>query len=375
MGTRHTLLALPLVAALVACTASKETSPDSAEGHEGAVVRDPGATEDINPLAHLARLMPGEWRMVAASGTSMYRTWQWGPGRHSLRSITHGTDAAGNPWRDLEVVYWHPGRKEIRMLGLSPYQRGVSEGTITADAAIVEGVFDLHQSQGHRAMGLRWVFTGPDSYHAVLLEAIPPKGLAPLAEWDFNRSTTITAIQSFPGDAPTPSAFLSDLKPLLSSALGHTWEARGQLNAGGAVRGEAARVRADDSPRAESDTRTLIQSTIEWLPYCDAIHIRSNALDSGGATDHLLDIYLFHHTGANGLRCLALSRQGGVYEGEITVLDGGSLRFDLTTHEGEQSGSLVARLDFGPEGSPRSVTLGHDAVMALSRRSVGRDDE
>ena len=87
-----------------------------------AAAQDPPA-KVADPMASFARMVGGEWRMTAQSGTSMFDTWHWGPGKHSLRVMTDGSGADGKPWRELQAVYWHPGRKQVRLLGLSPFAR------------------------------------------------------------------------------------------------------------------------------------------------------------------------------------------------------------------------------------------------------------
>ena len=66
---------------------------------------------------------------------------------------------------------------------------------------------------------------------------------------------------------------------------------------------------------------------------------------------HLLDAYVYHHTGANALRRLALSNRGGVYEGDITVLDGGALLLDLKGYEGDRVVPHGVRFDFEKDGT------------------------
>jgi hypothetical protein len=68
---------------------------------------------------------------------------------------------------------------------------------------------------------------------------------------------------------------------------------------------------------------------------------------------HELDAYFYHHTGTNALRCLALSNRGGLYEGDLTVLDGGALQLDLKGYEGDRVVSHVARFDFEQDGTLR----------------------
>jgi hypothetical protein len=323
MRLHRALIALSLIAALSACTARQDKNPDARP------VREPAAAGVANPMASFARMVPGEWRVTAQSGTSMLHTWHWGPGKHSMRGMTDGSDAAGNPWRQLKVVYWHPGRKQVCLLGLDPFARSVMEGTIKFDGETATGVFDLYQTGGRRNMGLRWAFDGPDKYRETLLEATGPAGLTPLVEWDHVRSKTriATRPRSTEG-APKPSEHLK----VLESLLGHTWEARGNW---------------------DTENAFHIQSTFERIPIIEAIYARVLAPRKDGEPTHLLDAYFYHHTGANALRCLALSNRGGVYEGDLTVLDGGALQLDLKGYEGDRVVPHVARFDFEQDGTLR----------------------
>ncbi|MBN4058956.1 hypothetical protein JYU10_00635, partial [bacterium AH-315-J04] len=225
------------------------------------------------------------------------------------------------------VFYWHPGRKQVRLLGLSPFMRGVSEGTMRFAGETADAVFDLYQAGRLRKMGLRWTFDGPDKYHETLLEATGTAGLTPLNELDYVRSKTLTlAGPRTDEEAPKPSKYLK----ILESLVGHTWEAKGDWATGGTLH---------------------IQTTFEWVPYADFIYARSFALTTDGKRTHLLDAYFYHHNGTNTMRCLALSNEGGVYEGDITVLEGGALQLNLTGHEGEQVVPLVVRFDFEKDGT------------------------
>lgn len=318
MRLHRTFIVLSLIVALSACAAQQGKSTDAKPEREVAT-----------PMASFARMVPGEWRVTAQSGTSMFDTWHWGPGKHSMRVMTDGSDAVGNPWRELQVVYWHPGRKEVRLLGLSPFQRGVMEGSIKLEGETADAVFDLYQTGVHRKMGLRWVFDGPDKYRETLSEATGPAGLTPLAEWEFVRSKTLTAMRPpTTEEAPKSSEHLK----ALASLLGHTWEAKGD------------RATGDASP---------IRSTFEWVPYADGIYARTFALTKDGEPIHLLDAYFYHHTGTGALRCLALSNRGGVYEGDLTVLDGGALQLDLKGYAGDQVVPYVVRFDFEQDGTLR----------------------
>jgi len=130
-------------------------------------------------------------------------------------------------------------------------------------------------------------------------------------------------------EAPKPSERLK----VLESLLGHTWEAKGDW-----ATGEAFHV----------------QTVFEWVPYADGIYASTMALTKDGEPMHLLDAYFYHHTGTNALRCLALSNRGGVYEGDLTVLEGGALQLDLMGYEGDQVVPHVVRFDFDKDGTLRN---------------------
>lgn len=326
MRPRRTLIALSLIAALSACTARKDESPDA----QPALATAPSSPAEVaDSMGKFARLMPGEWRQTASSGKSMYHNWHWGPGRHSIRRRTDGFGASGQPWHELQVCYWHPGQKRIRVLGMSAYAHGINEGTIRFDGETAEGVAELHQAGGvRRQMGLHWAFDGQDKFHETLFEATGPDGLKPLVEFEHIRVNPAAAPRPHTVEGEKPSDHLKAFEPL----LGHVWEARGTWAAGGAFH-----------------TRT----TFEWVPIADVIYARAIAPTTDGEPTHLLDAYLYHHTGARTLRCLAMSNRGGVYEGDVTVLAGGALQLDLMGYEGDRVIQHVVRFDFETDGTLR----------------------
>lgn len=278
-----------------------------------------------DPLAGLARMVGGDWRMTAQNGNSIDDTWHWGPGRHSLRVTSDGLGANGQPWRELQVFYWHPGLEQVRLLGLSPYDRGVAQGTATLDADSVDIRFDMHQARGPRRLRSRWTFDGPGKYHESLLEATGPDTYMPLADWDLDRIRTPHTPTN--DQAPELPDRLKPLQPL----LGPPWRAQVQDN-GNTLR---------------------LQTAFERVPYADAIYARVVAPGKDDEPRHLLDAYLYHHTGANSLRCLALSEAGGVYEGNVSVIDGHALQLDLKGDEGGKAAQRLVRLDFEPDGALR----------------------
>jgi hypothetical protein len=306
-------IALSPLFALVACSSAKGL---------GITDQDPPPAALPDRLAGFARMFPGEWRMTALSGTSMFRTWQRGPSRHSLRMVTDGQGAGGEPWRELDVVYWHPGRQRVCLLGFSSYARGVAEAELSFGEQSVQFDTELHQVGARRTLRSVWTFQGPDTYHATLLEKLP--GLATdyelLTEWDWHRRQAPVVPRSLAVEgAMEPSLLLAPLRPLLGS-----WEGRV----------DAAAANAEP-----------MQSTFEWMPIADVLHAR--VLGAGPAGDvPLVDVFLFHHTGRGSLRCFATSNRGSIHEGDVRLLDGGSLQIELQGHDGAQALTHTVQLDF-----------------------------
>lgn len=284
------------------------------------------------PMAAFERMMTGDWRMTMQSGHSQYETWSWGPGQHSARRQTEGFGAAGEPWRALNVVYWHPGLNEIRLLGLSPFAQGVSEGVMSFDGDTADATLDLYQTMGRREMRRQWKFDGPDKYLMTLWEGTAISVLEPLGTWEYIRSERLVEKESV-GDGETPK--LSDHFQAFESLLGKTWEAKGE--------------RANGNP-------LHVRSTFEWTPYADYIYSRTVALDE--ERTHLLDTYIYRHTKDDTLRCLALSERGVVHEGTISVLEDGALQFDLTRYGGDKTVAQAVRLDLEKDGVLRQRVWG-----------------
>lgn len=337
MRLDQALLAASVVAALFACSA--------VEGEGSDVVRARHAVSD--PMASFARLVGGEWRLEAPGlKGQMFDTWHWGPGRRSVRVRTDGTAASGDPWHEMRVYYWHPQRKEIRLLGLSPFGRGVSDGWIRFDGETAHGVFDLDQIYGHRDMGLQWTFKGPDAYHDVLLEATGAAGLEWMNAWDHVRSSGPPAARTrATGAAPEPSL----LPPLVASLVGRTWEARA----------------------ASHDTAPLhVRSTFDYVPYADGVHARVSTPSANGESAHLFDAYVYHHTGKGRVRALALSEQGGVYDGDVDVLADGALELVLNGFEGDRVVPLVVRFDLENGAALRVRVWSNEGAERVARLDV-----
>ncbi len=342
---------LVLIAALAACTGHDERP--SVDWVQQPATAPAPAPKVASPMASFARMVGGEWRRPALTLINMFETWHWGPGGHSMQAQTYGTGIDAEPVRNLEVFYWHPGRKQVCLLFLSPFVNGVSQGTIRFEGDSADAVFDLYQTRDHRKMGLRWTFSGPDNYHSVLLEATGPEGLKPMNQWDYVRLKTLTPKPAIADAAKKPTEHLKAFQSL----VGHTWESIGP----------AKRDSGSGGPSA-SDLQT--QSIVEWIPYASAVYVQVTAPTRNTEPAHLLDAYFYHHTGTNVLRCLALSNSGGVYEGDVSVLDGGALQIDLKGYEGDRISQHIVQLDFEKDGTVRQRVWSIDGAVRTLTRDV-----
>ncbi|MFN0136364.1 MAG: hypothetical protein ACKVS9_09650 [Phycisphaerae bacterium] len=285
-------------------------------------------------MASFSGFIGGHWKMTSLAGTDTYDTWHWGPERNSIRSMRFGTLPDGDPWGTMTAYYWHPSRKEVRMLGVCSVFRGVSEGTITFDGSKAEGTFDHHQLAGTRELGLRWKFDGPDTFHDQLLEK-GPRGYELMVEWDRHRVAAVSADErAAPKDVmlvERPSKLLSPLAKL----LGAVWQTQAKPGAA--------------APRSVGDLP--VRASFEYVPHVDAIFGRVQTLDAGGTPSHAMDLYLYHHTRARALRCLVLAIDDAgeaiVSEVDVTPIDSGrSLRLDVREQRSGGVSALEARIDF-----------------------------
>lgn len=301
-------------------------------------------------MAAFARMQAGEWRL----GTVHATTWRWGPGRHSIRAHRVGSDVDGNPWRELVIYYWHPGREQIHLLSFHPdipgIGRGVGEGTIQFDGDTAATSLELHQPSSRRKLEARWAFEGPDKYRDALFED-SGRGLATLAEWEYARSMERSPPPAA-GRAPAPSKNIRAFVPLLGQ-----WEGR------------------------EDGSAELVLSNFQWMEHLDVVALRVEGASNAEKPEHLLEAYFYHHVGLDELRCLAMSASGEVYEGGVTVLEDRDLELDLTRYEGDASDRRLVRFDFAPDGTLRTREWsidGDDRTLVLDfshRRSIENHDD
>jgi len=287
------------------------------------------AQQTPEPLAPFARLVGGEWRMTREGRAIQFDTWTWGPGRRSIVNSTHGWAGEDEPWRALDLYYWHPGRREVRVLGLHQdiptIGRGVMEGAVTFEDAAPRTRVDLYQQnrpRRPRTLAARWDLEGPERYRETLLEAEGPDApFSELAAWDYVHTSELTPQGPLPAAALELSANLRALAPL----VGGTWSERG----------------GDDAPGA----------TLEWLPLVEVVRLR---VSSATSAEPLLEAYLFHHPTRDFLRCLAFSAAGGVHEGHVVTPDDGSIRLLLAGYGDAGTAQHEVRLEPQADGAWRT---------------------
>lgn len=310
------------------------------EGPWGGVARRGAAEVGVGAMAALGRLEGGEWRMKSDGVVGLNTRWTWGPGQHSLRGTVGGTGGDGKPWRALNVVYWHPGLRQVRMLGLSQYRAGVAESSLTVTGDVWETVTDMYQADDHRMLKSRWTFRGADGYHDELMESTGAEEYFPLASWDWVRAAPAPALQGLEVEgAARPSERLMAFAPLLD----HTWRTSGEGRLGG------------------------LRSTIQWIPLSNVLCVRTVRVERDAASGPVLDAYFYYHTGKKSVRCLALTEDGGVYEGDVRVVEGGAVEVELKGYERERVVAYVARLDFEKNGAVRQRVW---SVEGAERRLV-----
>lgn len=342
-----------IIAANLGCQPDRGDAPSTTSMSAGTAASSP------QPMAAFARFIGGHWKMTTTAGRDTYDTWACGPGKQSIRSMRVGTLTNGDPWRAMTVYYWHPTLKEVRLLSVGSVMRGVGEGTIRFEGETAESVFTLNQTGGPRHLRERWTFAGPDKYHDDLSEKVRGK-YELLTGWDRVRV-------EMPGSAePVAAPFLapgntpSDLMRPLARVLGQAWAS---ITATGGA-----------APRTEGQSRT--RTTFEYVPHADAISGRVEVTGADGVSSHVMDVYLYHHTGTRGLRVLALGsdvpNDVSVYEGDIVpAADGTSLAIQLTEHRSTATRALEARTDFEKDGTARVQVWrlnGQERTMAMDRR-------
>ena len=320
------------------------------------------------PLEPLSRLIGGEWRVTFANGTRHVDRWSPGPGGHSASAQTFGTDGEGNPWRALAIHHWHPGRQQVRVLGFHPevpsLGRGHSEGSARPGPDGMTSLLELRQSaqpQRVRRIESRIEFDGPDALRTALLEDTG-EGFAPLVEWGYVRSRELSDATDLTADTGGPSELRKVIEPLLErfvairsgSAAHSLWrgwrfgslDSSAWSNAALDQEWEAVGTSAEGTP-------FRLRTTFEWIAPIEVLLVKAGLVAADGGTTPLIEAYLFHPVGTEGVKALGLSKDGGVFEGAV-VLEGRALEATGEEFGPEGTGPRRVRLDLGDDGTLRT---------------------
>ncbi len=293
-----------------------------------------------NPLEHFDRFAAHSWTVTAATGKAMHHTWKWGPGKFSIERWTEGESAQGEPWKELIVYYWHPIKKQIHLLGMSPYASGIQRGTIDFDGKTGTAIISLAQTTGLRKMKTRWKFDGADHYRETLLETDSSGKEFELVAFEHHRSKETHD----PASHPFASSISVDWEGF-RSLLGKKWNGR-----------------------FEGALAPSMQTSFQWIPKANFLYgIVHNEPGRGGN----IHIYLYRDTETKSLRSLALQADSSVFDGEIRLMNDGEIQADMRSFSPSASASFQCSLEILSENrilqtirsndvSPSGVTLHHE---------------
>ena len=239
------------------------------------------------------------------------------------------------------VFYWHPGRQEVRLFGLSTFAGSVSDGVVRFAGDTIEADFDIYQTTGPRDLYRLWVFNGKDRYRSVLRERGEDGALGTLAEWEYIRQR-MPMVPGSGTDTDTDAGEPQGPLEILAPYVGPAWEAVVPPFEGSMLEGVPTRV------------------TLRWVPHAKYVHVRATMIeDSTGVVDG----WIYYHTGLDKLRCLALSHTGGVYEGDVGLGEDGMLSMELAGFEGDRETTQNLRLHPVEGERFRALLLGKDGAM------------
>lgn len=274
------------------------------------------------PLQDFERLVTDSWVVTASSGTQMIHTWKWGPGRWSVERWTDGESASGEPWKELVVYYWDPQERRIRLLGVSPFASGISQGTIEFDGDSATANSTLTQTYGRRVMQTRWSFQSDSLYQETLLEKDSSGKFTELVAFQHHRikrREDPSAAEADRHEIPEPFASIKFL-------IGKPWN--------GTIR----------------DQQRTFQTSVNWLPIANCIHVTIKETTSGKSVE-FANAYLYHEHKAENLRCLAVFANADIYEGDLSEISKVKIQLKLDVHSHKGSWQLESLVEQTSDGS------------------------
>ena len=247
------------------------------------------------------RLVGGSWKVTALSGHSMVHTWRWGPGGHSVERWTTGEGAQGNPWRELIVYYEDPKKQTIQLLGISPYDSGISKGSITFEGSRATATIQLAQSRGQRTMQTVWQFLNDNEYLEKLIERDATGKWSELVSFRHVRiSDSPVHDLANPNELPEMALHWKPFQPLLQKS----WMGS-----------------------SKSSGIAPWQTSMHWIPHANFLFGQVLAMEEHHPRSPEIHFYLYRDTPNSTLHGLALADDGQFYQGTIEPSSEGSLQF------------------------------------------------
>ena len=284
-------------------------------------------------IQHLARLSGGEWRTDIANGRHQSDTWEWGPARKSLTSVTTNNEGTGESvFGSFRLIYEHPRRKRLEVLALSRpglihlgHVSSVDQSHARFDMTLS---YDLEEIEWAVAPTRRissvWTFHSPSRYTNSWVEDDGVRVEPGFVAWRYARQDEVTPLPASAGDPPEDVRNLRAFLPLLASE----W-------------------RTDT-------TRT----TFEWIPYNEAILMRTTDAHTG---ERLAESVFYPHPHTKVVHAVAVHRSGAIDEGTATT-DGDAIVVTFTRSDHASATEFEQRIELGSDGLLRFRTWSSDGA-------------
>lgn len=296
---------------------------------------DIGSTRQDHPLAPLANLPRGEWRTVLVNDNHQRDVWNWGPGKHALTSIT--TNKLGTSesiFGSFRVIYHHPQRDELTVLALSGPDL-IQTGTLT----LLDGddlrfdmtlFYDQEASpwapEPTRTIASVWSFDSPTNYTNRWIEDQGQPVEPSMTSWPYAKADTLTPFPPSSHEPPSSVTHLNAFLPLIESA----WETDSAI------------------------------TTLEWIPYNEAIHLRTLDTSTNKTTAETI-IYPHPHTKA--IHTLTIHDSGAIDEG-LAIVENDAILINASRADQDGITPIEQRIDRLGTGSIRIRTW---SVQGLER--------
>lgn len=300
--------------------------------------------QQIQLLAHLP---DGAWRVGIANGRHQHDTWEWGPARKSLTSVTTNNEGTSESvFGSFRLVYEHSQRNRLEVLALSGPEL-IQLGHISSldrsqaifDMTLFYDVDEIEWAiEPTRKISSLWQFQSNTRYTNSWLEddGIPVERGA--VAWFYAKRDEATPLPASASEPPDHVRHLRTFLPLLESE----WKT--------------------------DTTRT----TFTWIPYNEAILMRTTNTYTG---ERLVESVFFPHPHTNAIHALAIHSSGAIDEGTVTT-DGDAIVVTITRSDHASMITLEQRMEIGNDATLRMGTWSVDTAERtfldeVTHRSVG----